>query len=349
MTQLEKRKKLLDINAPNRAKRLFDPASGILFWDNVINPKYYELYKEMRGDFWVPDETSLSGDYKCMNDGRMSKEDIELFKRAIGVLASLDSIASEYDKFVAFYIRDASINNCITFAGMMETIHNESYTYILSTLLSFEIAKEVFEMPLKDPSIISRNKIIMDQFDEFIKNPTVENFIKGQCAMSALEGLSFTNGFVPFYYFNNKQKMSGTGTIIQQINRDETKHSQLQAMTVKDAKEQYADQLDIEGLNKWTYDFFTKLVENEKLYSQDLLKSHPDIDIYNVERYVEFRANLILDNMGLDRIFATKKNPLKWIKAYDPENMNNMKTDFFEDKEANYTRVDNNDGGWNDL
>lgn len=345
---LTKRIRLLHEDLPNRANRMFDPTSGILFWDDITSPKYYKLYKEMRKKFWVPEETSMSGDYKCWYDGRMSELDKELFQKAIGVLASLDSIASDYDKTVSYYLRDSAINACETFIGAIETIHNESYTYIESSLMEKSKSLETFEIPKTDPYIVKRNSIIMDQFDNFIQNPTVETFVKGQVSMSGLEGLAFTNGFTPFYFFNNQQKMFGSGTIIQQINRDETMHSQFQAMTVRDAASQYPEVNSI-GLSEWIYDFFNELVKNEKSYCDVLYVNHPEIDVFRVKQYIEYRANIILDNLGLDKIFTPKKNPMKWIKAFDPDNMNNLKTDFFEDKEANYQRVEDDDAGWNDL
>ena len=40
---------------------------------------------------------------------------------------------------------------------------------------------------------------------------------------------------------------------------------------------------------------------------------------------------------------------MKWITAYDPDNMNNTKTDFFEDKEGNYSKPTEEANDWDDL
>jgi ribonucleoside-diphosphate reductase beta chain len=58
---------------------------------------------------------------------------------------------------------------------------------------------------------------------------------------------------------------------------------------------------------------------------------------------------LILDNLGLDKIFSVKKNPMPWITAFDPDNLNNTKTDFFEGKDTNYTKTSEEANDWDEL
>lgn len=343
---LEKIGMVFDVTKPNTASRIFDKQSGLLFWDDINNQAYYDLYKEMREKFWIPEEVSMAQD-RTQWDSIMSESDKELYKNGISILASLDSVATFMDKIFSDYIQDSALKANMSFISAMETIHNESYTYTFSSLISKDESLEVFERPKTNPIVIKRNELIMNQFDEFLKESTVDNFVKAVVAMSGLEGLCFVNGFTPFYHFNRDNKMFGTGTIIQYIQRDETQHTYFQTMLVRDILTQYSDVIDKNEIEKFTYDFFKELVKLEQEYCEFLYKDHKQIDMYDVRKYIEFRANLILDSLHFDKIFETKKNPMPWIDAFDSDNLNNVKTDFFEDKESNYVRPDSN--GWDEL
>jgi ribonucleoside-diphosphate reductase beta chain len=349
MVQLTKQVRVFDESLRNNGNGLFEPQSGILFWDDISKQIYYDLYKEMRGNFWIPEEINMQGDYSHWhNPDVMSESEQTLFGNGIGTLASLDSIATQFDDLVARFIKNSAVRAVMACTGFFESIHNESYTYNMSSLVTKRETLEVFEFAKQNPFVLKRNKFMMKIFDEFLKEQTVENLLKGLVAMSALEGVCFVNGFTPFYHFMRNNKMFGTGRIIQYIQRDEVQHSYFQTILVRDILTQYPE-YNTPEFSQWIYDFFTELVELEKEFCDDLYKDIYDIDIYEVKENVEFRANLVLDNLGLDQIFYTKKNPMPWILAFDPENANNVKTDFFEDKETNYVKPNETDNGWGEL
>jgi ribonucleoside-diphosphate reductase beta chain len=345
--ELTKIIRVFDENLNNSAPKMFDEVSGILFWDDISNQIYYDVYKTMRDNFWVPDDVSMNQDIIHWNTV-MSDKEKELYKNGISVLAVLDSIATFFDKIASDYIRDSAIKAVMAWIASQETIHNESYTYVFSSLLPKAESLEVFERPKKNEFVIRRNKMMMELFDNFLKERTIENFVKAIVGMSGLEGLCFINGFTPFYHFNRNNKMFGTGTIIQYIQRDEVQHSYFQTVLVRDIMTQYPE-YNTEEFGSFVYNFFDQLVKLEKEFCEDLYKDTPDIDIEEVKEYIEFRANLLLDNLGLDKIFPPKKNPMPWITAFDPDNLNNTKRDFFEDKEINYIKPTESVNGWDEL
>ena len=55
--------------------------------------------------------------------------------------------------------------------------------------------------------------------------------------------------------------------------------------------------------------------------------------------YIEWRANLVLKNLGMTEIFDTKSNPMRWIKSFDSESTNSQKNDFFEKRVTAYSKV----------
>lgn len=332
-------------DAPNVAK-MFEPQSGLLYWDEQL-PVYYEQYQKMTGNFWIPSEISLKQDAMDW-ESKLSESQKELFRRGISQLVLLDSIASKIDARLANFVDNTAVEALINYISSQETIHNESYTYICTSFMTKEEAQEVFDRPKNDQQVLDATNQILAVFDEFNAEPTPLTFAKALVAMAALEGIRFTNGFVPFYYLNRNNLMQGVGTIINFINRDEAQHSYTQTVIVRDILTQYPE-LNTAEFEAFVYDLFKDVVKAEQALSHSIFADSQDLDIVEVEMYVEWRANSILANLGLKKIFDTKRNPMKWIEVLDPNNNNGTKTDFFEKRVSNYSKTDNAKNGWDQL
>lgn len=344
--KLEKQVRIYNIDKPNSNGKMFEEQSGILNWNDLYNNSYYDFMKQLRSVFWIPSEISIAKDVTDWNN-KMSEVEKQVFRRGVGILASLDSVAEVYDYHVSQYIKDPSIKALMSMIAYNEITHNESYSYLLSSIVPDSEAREIFNYPKKDEFMIKRNKRIMDELNRFIDEPTIPNFVKAQVANAMLEGVSFTNGFTPFYYFARNGKMFGMAEIIEYIQKEEQIHSMVQGTIVRDVLTQYPEHNTPE-LIEWIYDFVKEIVEHEQEYCKDLYKDIEDIDMYEVMKFIEYRANIMLDNLGLSKIFETKKNPMAWITAFDPENRNRKKEDFFEKREKNY-ELTSGDNGWDDL
>ncbi|WWT40180.1 ribonucleotide reductase of class Ia (aerobic) beta subunit [Staphylococcus phage PT94] len=346
MTQLEKQVRIYNIDKANSNGKMFEEQSGILNWNDIYNNSYYDFMKQLRQAFWIPSEVSVAKDVSDWKN-KMTDQEKQVFKRGVGILASLDSVAEVYDYHASQYIKDPSIKALMSMIAYNEITHNESYSYVLSSIVPDSEAREIFNYPKEDKFMIERNKRIMEELNSFIENPTVTNFVKAQVANAILEGVSFTNGFTPFYYFARNGKMFGMSEIIEYIQKEEQIHSMVQGTIVRDVLTQYPE-YNTEELTEWIYDFVKEIVLHEQEYCKDLYKEVDDIDMYEVIKFIEYRANIMLDNLGLSKIFDTKKNPMPWINAFDPQNRNRKKEDFFEKREKNY-ELTSGDNGWDDL
>lgn len=344
--ELEKQVRIYNIDSPNSQNKMFEEQSGILNWNDINNSEYYDFMKSLRAKFWIPSEVSIAKDYSDWQN-KMTNEEKTMFKKGVGILASLDSVAEVYDYHASQYIKDPSVKALMTMIAYNEITHNESYSYVLSSIIPDSEAQEVFNYPKTDEFMIKRNERIMEVINDFIQNPTVETFVKAQVSNAVLEGVSFTNGFTPFYHLNRNGKMFGMGEIIEYIQAEEQIHSMVQATIVRDVLTQYPE-FNTEEIVKWIYEFVKEIVVHEQTYCESLYKDIDTIDMYEVLSYVEYKGNMILDNLGLSMIFKTKKNPMPWINAFDPKNRNRKKEDFFEKREKNY-EMTSGDNGWDDL
>lgn len=215
--KLEKHIRLFNKDQKNTAKSIFEKSSGLLYWDEQ-DPTWYELFSNMTENFWISKEVNLTSDTTDWTS-KLTKDEREMYKRAIGQLVLLDSISTNIDAQFAAYIKNPAIKAIMAYIASQESIHNESYTYIATTFMTKEEAEEVFNLPKTDELILGATDLILDEFDKFIQEPTKIQLVKALVAMAALEGIRFTNGFTAFYLLNREQKMLGTGQIISLIQR----------------------------------------------------------------------------------------------------------------------------------
>ena len=214
---MEKHIRLFNKDAANTNASIFGEHSGLLYWDEQ-DPVWYDVYSELKQNFWIPQEITLGSDSRDWRTN-MSDAEKELYKRSISQLVLLDSISTVIDGQLASYIKNPAIKAIMAYIASQESIHNESYTYIATTFLTKEEANEVFSIPKTDPLILGASELILDQFEKFVSEPTKLNMVYALVAMAALEGIRLTNGFTPFYLMNRNKKMLGTGQIIQLIQR----------------------------------------------------------------------------------------------------------------------------------
>ncbi|MRX71515.1 ribonucleotide-diphosphate reductase subunit beta [Bacillus lacus] len=338
---------LIDPNAPNRSTGIINgSSSNILNWDDIAHPWAFTKYKRMLANFWTPFEINMSQDVKQFSE--LSQDEKDAFLKIIGLLALLDSVQTDYAGKVADYITDSSINALMIILAQQEVIHNHSYSYVLSSLVPKNTQDEVFEYWRQEPTLLERNKFVTNGYIDFAENPSPDNLLKSIVYDVILEGLFFYSGFAFFYNLARNQKMVSTSTMINYINRDEQLHVDL---FVKIFKEILAEnpQYNTPELAGFVKETFKKAAELEIQWGREIIGNKIDgIHQEDLEDYIKFYANVRCNQLGFDRPFEqNRSNPFKWIKAY--EDVDSGKSDFFEQKSRQYTKVNHVDNGFDDL
>ncbi|RCW73062.1 ribonucleotide-diphosphate reductase subunit beta [Saliterribacillus persicus] len=347
MEQALEKRNIMDKDAPNRSTAIINGrSSNILNWDDVRFSWAYPKYKKMLGNFWTPFEINMAQDLKQFKELDEAEEDA--FLKIIGLLALLDSIQTDYAGKVADYLTDSSLNALMIILAQQEVIHNHSYSYILSTLVSDKKQEEVFDFWRTEPILQKRNEFVTDGYRAFAEKPNIDKLLESIVYDVILEGLFFYSGFAFFYHLARNQKMVGTSTMINYINRDEQIHVDLFVRIFKEILAENPTH-QTEELERFVYDTFEKAVELEIDWAREIIGNKIDgILISDVEDYIRFTANTRLKQLGYKKLYPTiDKNPLRWIKAYEDVDMG--KSDFFEQKSRQYTKVNVADNGFDEL
>lgn len=338
----------MDVTAPNKSTAIVNGrTSNVLNWDDVAYDWSYPKYKRMLSNFWTPFEINMAADVKQYS--KLTETEKDAFLKIIGLLALLDSIQSDYAGKVADYITDSSVNALMIMLAQQEVIHNHSYSYVLSSLVQKETQDKVFDYWRSEPTLRDRNDFVTEGYRDFAEDPTVENLLKSIVYDVILEGLFFYSGFAFFYNLARNQKMVGTSTMINYINRDEQIHVDLFVKIFKQVLAENPEQ-DTPELKTFAIETFRKAAELEIEWGRSVIGDKIDgISMDELEQYIKFYANVRCNQLGYGHEAFPghpHKNPMKWIKAYEEVDLG--KTDFFEQKSRQYTKA-TSDNGFDDL
>ncbi|ETP66964.1 ribonucleotide-diphosphate reductase subunit beta [Planococcus glaciei CHR43] len=334
--------KLLNPEQPNKSTGIINgESSGLLNWNDIAYPQMYDLYQTLLSNFWKAQEINMQDDIKQWD--HLTEVERDVFLRINTQLASLDSLQTPTMSQAMDYVTDSSFKAIFAVISQQEAVHNESYSYILSSLVSISEQNARFNQAKSDPIVRKRNDLILDAYEAFRQNPTPQTLFRLSVNSINLEGIYFYAGFAFFYHLARQQKMLKTSTMISYIQRDEMQHAYFISQFIRIMLTENPE-LNTEENIQYVYDAVDKAVGLEKEWARHILKDIQGLDLEEFEGYVEYLANKRLRQLGLDNLYAEQSNPMPWIQVFGDDMMNETKSDFFEQKSRTYSKVSQSNG-----
>ncbi|TWT27169.1 ribonucleotide-diphosphate reductase subunit beta [Planomicrobium sp. CPCC 101110] len=337
-----KKIKLLNPEQPNKSTGILNgESSGLLNWNDIAYPQMYDLYQTLLSNFWKAQEINMQDDIKQWDS--LTDVEKDVFLRINTQLASLDSLQTPTMSQAMDYVTDSSFKAIFAVVSQQEAVHNESYSYILSSLVSISEQNARFNQAKSDPIVQKRNNLILDAYEEFRQNPTPQTLFRLSVNSINLEGIYFYAGFAFFYHLARQQKMLKTSTMISYIQRDEMQHAYFISQFIRIMLTENPE-LNTEENIQYVYDAINQAVQLEKEWAQYILADIQGLDLEEFEGYVEYLANKRLRQLGLDNLYEERNNPMPWIQVFGDDMMNDTKSDFFEQKSRTYSKVSQSNG-----
>ena len=334
--------KLLNPEYPNKSTGIINgKTSGLLNWNDIAYPQMYDLYQTLLSNFWKAQEINMQDDIKQWDS--LSETEKDVFLRINTQLASLDSLQTPTMSQVMDYVTDSSFKAIFAVISQQEAVHNESYSYILSSLVPLQEQNKRFNEAKDDPIVQKRNKLILDAYEQFRNEPTPLHLFKLAVNSINLEGIYFYAGFAFFYHLARHQRMLKTSTMISYIQRDEMQHAYFISQFIRILLTENPE-LNTDENIEYIYRSIGEAVELEKEWSRFILKDIEGIDLDEFENYVEYLANKRFRQLGLKNLYPERNNPMPWIHVFSDEMINETKSDFFEQKSRTYTKVTQSNG-----
>ncbi|MDY0324229.1 MAG: ribonucleotide-diphosphate reductase subunit beta, partial [Candidatus Carbobacillus sp.] len=163
--------RLLSPGSPNRSTAIVGgEASGIVNWNDIRYPQFYDIYKILLKNFWIPDEIPMTKDVKEWD--MLKSAEREAYLRTIGLLSNLDSVQTRFILEASLFVSDPSVHAILSIIAQQEAVHNQSYSYVLSSIVSLDEQNKTFTRAHSDPAVIRRNQFIVDLYEGFRQERT---------------------------------------------------------------------------------------------------------------------------------------------------------------------------------
>lgn len=329
--------RVYDGESNNIATRVFGgKSSGIRDWDDVKYPQMLEFSKDLFAEYWIEDEIKLGKDMEEFRE-KLTNSERSVYATLTGKLNWLDSIATDFNFVLGYLCTDSSVRSIISLIASFEQLHNRSYQYLTSSVLNQEEKEKAFSDVQQIPELVHRNELIIKPIQEFLdvakeqiflkedeelSEEFYEKLIQGIIAEIILEGLYFTGGFVFFHSLARDQKMMGSNNMINLIKTDENMHSQFMGLLLQIVMKENPKLATTENYNKMM-NLVKEAVVREKKWSAHIFKDIDTLSIKEYHNYVEYLANLLCRNAGLEEPFpANQELKSKWIVTYGSKKSN---------------------------
>lgn len=338
--------KLMTPRYPNKGTSVIGGKySGVINWNDIRYPQMYTTYKNIQSNFWIPQRISMADDKKQWE--LLADKLQEAFLRTIGMLSTLDSKQTRAVLEFARYVSESTYHPIAVNIAQQEATHQESYSFILSSLVPLHLQNKAFEDAKQDPMVQKRNASVDKYYQEFVDNPNPLTFFRALVSCVELEGINFYSAFIFYYNLARNQLMLGTSTMIGYIQRDEVQHAYFFSQLVRYVLAENPELHTPENV-KFIYDTIERAVQNEIEWAHYSLADIDGIDLDELEGYIKKLGNRRLRGLGLEDIYEGVDNSMPWMIAFEDGSDNQTKTDTFEQKSRNYKKV-NEDNGLDDL
>ena len=306
-------------------------------FNNLKYPWTSDWYRQAMNNFWVPEEISLAQDLK--DYPKLSVHEKSAYDKILSFLIFLDSIQTANLPRISEYITANEVNLCLSIQTFQESLHSQSYSYMLDTICSPEERNEILYQWKDDKHLLDRNTLIGNIYNEFTTSSDKKTFLKVLMANYILEGIYFYSGFMFFYNLSRNGKMPGSAQEIRYINRDENTHLWLFRNIIIELQKEEPELFTDENINM-IKDLLKQGVEQEIEWGKYVIGDNiPSLSSKMVEDYILYLGNLRWSGLGYGTLYEghnEEPEDMKWVGQYSNANM--VKTDFFEARSTAYAK-----------
>ena len=280
----------------------------------IQHPKIWTMYKRAVAAFWTVEEIDLSKDVTDWN--KLSNDEQHFISMVLAFFAGSDGIVLE--NLVERFMNDIDIPEARSFYAFQtasETIHSETYSLLIDTLIKDESSKKYFLMPLIISSVSTKASWAI----KWIQDDN-SSFAKRLVAFAAVEGIFFSGAFCSIFWLKKRGLMPGLALSNEFISRDEALHTEFAILLYH----QLSDPLSETVIKE----IITEAVSIEKEFILEALPCNLiGMNSKSMSTYIEFVADRLLVQLGCSKEYNVT-NPFMFMEMISMEG----KTNFFEKK-----------------
>lgn len=281
----------------------------------------WQFYKKAEASFWTAEEIDLSHDLKDwenLNDGER-----HFISHVLAFFAASDGIVNE--NLAVNFISRVQYAEAKCFYGfqiMIENIHSETYSLLIDTYIKDPVERD------KMLNAIDTIPCVKKKAEWALRWIDNGNFVERLLAFAVVEGIFFSGSFCSIFWLKKRGLMPGLTFSNELISRDEGLHRDFACLLYTDHVKNRLPEADVYALVK-------DAVEIEKEFVSDALPvSLIGMNAELMCQYIEFVADHLLEQLGLQRIFNST-NPFDFMDMISLQG----KTNFFEKRVGEYQKA----------
>ncbi|CCH67378.1 Ribonucleotide reductase of class Ia (aerobic),beta subunit [Richelia intracellularis HH01] len=323
----------------------FGETTNLMQLNDVRYSWAVSLYRQMRENFWIPEKIDITQD--IVDYVNLTPEERRAFDGILSYLTFLDSVQTCNVPHLKNSVTAPEIALCMAEQISQEAMHNQSYQYVIETVIPNDRRTQLYEFWRSDIILKERCEFIAGLYQKYVDNPTPENYFVSLLADYLLESIYFYNGFIFFYNLSSRMLMSGIADVFKMINRDELSHVRLYQKLIPEAMKIFPHS------REQIYEMFALAVQYECKWTSHIVGDNIlGITTKSTEQYTKYLANIRLQAIGLEPLFTEsvyKKSPYVHLERLsDTKKEAHTKANFFEASVTSYV-MSSSIEGWDDF
>ena len=284
----------------------------------------WDIHKQAESLVWTANEVLLDKDIGDFN--KLPENEREFISKILAFFAASDGIVN-FNISVRFaqQIEIPEINAFYAFQSYIETVHSETYSLLIDTLIKDPVKKETYFNAIeKIPSVKRKADFAL----KYMENGSFEECL---VAFALVEGMFFSSSFCGIFFMKATNKgMPGLTQTNGYISRDEMCHAQF-------ACEVYKTFVENCTLSRIPQDRIFEIVEEAIACETDFCNECLKVDLVGMKSgdmitYVKVVADRLLLQLGYNKLYMAT-NPFEWMNMIGMD----CKTNFFEAKVTAYS------------
>lgn len=275
----------------------------------------YDYYLKQQQSHWLKNEIEVTKDLACWHN-KMSDHERTVVTRILRLFTQTECLVGEYwSSNVARWFPKPEIQLMASAFSAMEGIHADAYSYLNDSL---DIPESEYKAFTREPSMMAKlNK--MEQHLA-VESGDVREIARSLAVFSAfVEGVSLFSSFAVLLNFQRSGKLLAIGDLIAFSIRDETLHSNAGCHLFRT--------LVSENITIWTDDFKKEIYQAardmialEDSFLEYVFDGIPEgaiegVDLKSLKKYIRYRANVKLGDLGLKRNWSEPADGLAEAEA----------------------------------
>jgi ribonucleotide reductase beta subunit family protein with ferritin-like domain len=307
-------------------------------------PILHNYYKSLKNTQWVPEEIDFAADRQDWD--RLDKNTRRPLKFVLGFFAPADGLINK--NLVERFVKDTSFikeaGHFYAAQAFNETIHNETYSLLIKTLIrNPEKEQKLYNSVKSYPVIgnIARWMLKWMSSDRSLPERII--------AFACIEGVLFSGAFCLIYWVKRRNILEGLCKANEWIARDEAVHTEfavaLYHCITSDPKFKH---------KPVTFETAKEIIDSAISVSEQFVRTAIRKDLVGLNaddmtKYIKCTANSLFKSLGFEngnnsKLLYDVENPFKYMAIVSLPN----KTNFFESRVSEYSKVTANDGyKWN--